>query len=189
MVLFNENLSENFINFPEFIKEILVFPKEEMESTSLDFTEVLPIPVSECLSELLSGKFSDFEVEVVHGLEKKTFKVHKCILSRWGFFNTFLARGTPRDGTEPIPTEIRNTSHVTPMPISVFSKILDFFYSQVVNLTFTEAGWVLALAGYYHLEGEESFMNFCESVISLGLDDGNWFEALWRWGMRRWWGR
>ena len=62
------------------------------------------------------------------------------------------------------------------MPLERFKKILRFIYSgKLDEISFMDAGYIVALSPFYLLEDTELFCH-CESMVS-SVDSTNWMEA------------
>lgn len=144
--------------FQEFATPTIIFPPK-IKAVAIE-------PIEESLKRLYKDDNSDFEIHVTQGIQKRTFKVHKLVLCRWTFFNTFfISKGV--------------NEHETSMPLETFQKLIKYFYTgNVKDFSFKDCGWVTSLASYYTLEDERELLEFCHRTIDAGVTSRNWIDGL-----------
>jgi hypothetical protein len=114
-------------------------------------------------------EYSDFIIiyQLEHTTQETAFSVHKCILSRWEFFNTILMKGED------------SIAHKSRIPTTTFKKLLRYFYKGFPKpFSLTDSAWILSFSEYYLLQSEKILLNYCKAVIDVEVREENWMEAL-----------
>jgi len=69
--------------------------------------------------------------------------------------------------------------HESPIPISTFNKLLEYFYlGTTKSFTLKDCGWILSVADFYLLQNETGLLQFCDQMINSRITASNWHEAL-----------
>ena len=62
------------------------------------------------------------------------------------------------------------------MPVQVFKKLIDYFYTNKIDFNFYEAGWILSYYEMYSLE-DDFLKTQCEKIVD-SLHSSDWLDAL-----------